>query len=286
MKNFKEAPLSEEEVKEINDKRARVDKLRENDRKKIDSVEVLALEEDEYREVLKEEGVNKVSRDKLGDLYSDKGLEKLEKKKQAIKYKKKAIEHEKASNIDPLTGAYNRRALLKNGIKELSGEKRKGNDAAMIMLDIDDFKAINDTYDHTVGDKILKRVADTIKDSLRASDYFYRYGGEEFVIFLNNTNTEGSKIVAEIIRKNVEKAVTMIKEEKDGKEVKTEVKATISLGCANTKDIEDYSKQQKDIDMEKILEKLIKKADEAMYRSKAHGKNQVTSWDEKTKDKE
>ena len=102
---------------------------------------------------------------------------------------------------DPLTETFNRKALEKN-LKNLK-------DKVIIFIDVDDFKKINDTYGHLVGDKILKELAKIIKGSLRSSDAVYRYGGDEFVIVLDKSSYEKAEKIAERIKKNVESKIAV-----------------------------------------------------------------------------
>ena len=134
----------------------------------------------------------------------------------------------------------------------------------MMMLDIDHFKRVNDTFGHDMGDVVLQRVADVLKKTHRDSDVIARYGGEEFIVFLSNTDVEGAKIAAERIRSAVEKAVIMAGD--------TQVPVTISLGITNT--------QNGDIAA------MTKQADIALYHSKENGRNQATVYTEEMQGEE
>ena len=153
---------------------------------------------------------------------------------------------------DLLTGLYRREILNDLIEKEFYRSKRYGYHFSILMIDIDDFKKVNDTYGHLVGDKVLKKVAETTKKTIRKSDVAIRYGGEEFLIILPHTDLEAAKIAAERIRKNIEKL------DVDG------VKVTVSVGIA------DNSLSPK-------LEDLIRKADQALYIAKRTGKNKVVA---------
>lgn len=101
------------------------------------------------------------------------------------------------SEKDPLTGLANRRGFEAQIDRELERMKRYGGGLAVIALDLDGFKGINDTYGHGAGDALLQRVAATIRDTLRASDFCARLGGDEFVVLLPETDSDGAVVVAE-----------------------------------------------------------------------------------------
>lgn len=124
------------------------------------------------------------------------------------------------------------------------------NETCLMMMDLDDFKMINDTFGHLVGDRVLVRTAQTIKSNLRDSDYCGRYGGEEFLVVLKNTNLENGLVVAERIRK----AIEYIKWEED-------FKTTLSIGILQCHEGE--------------VDDLLAEADILMYRAKRQGKNKV-----------
>ncbi|WP_457568709.1 diguanylate cyclase [Desulfurobacterium sp.] len=156
--------------------------------------------------------------------------------------------------IDALTNTNNRYVLEK--IEEML--EKMGEDAtfSVIMIDVDHFKKINDSYGHEAGDKVLKEVVDKIRSLIRSSDILIRYGGEEFIIYLPHTTASDALKLAERIRKNIE---DMVIEVPGGKKVKV----TVSLGVAQREPGES-------------LEEVIKKADEALYRAKESGRNRVS----------
>lgn len=158
------------------------------------------------------------------------------------------------AHTDTLTQTYNRTAFDDSLMREMRLADRKSNPLSVIFFDIDHFKEINDNYGHEGGDVVLASAASCIKDALRASDIVFRYGGEEFVILLNDTPLEGAKIIAERIRESLENHTVAY-----GMEL---VKITASLGISALRG-NDTS------------EMLIRRADEAMYRAKAKGRNQV-----------
>lgn len=127
----------------------------------------------------------------------------------------------------------------------------------VLMMDIDDFKSINDTYGHQTGDDVIISVANIIKSEIRSHDIASRFGGEEFLVMLRETNLEDAVLVAERILKNIENYKI-----RTGKEF---IGVTISIGAAEFDD-----------DIDKRPEDVIGRADEALYKSKKNGKNQIT----------
>ena len=167
------------------------------------------------------------------------------------------LEH---ATLDALTG-YNNRHQFEKRLKEMTAyAKRQNQPLCCIMSDIDFFKKVNDTYGHAVGDCVLKSVAKTIKKELRESDIASRYGGEEFVFLLPQTNLEEATIVANRLRESVEKKKINI-EEYNIKDVK-EISVTVSIGVSEFKNEKDF-------------EMLYKNADNALYEAKETGRNRV-----------
>ena len=162
------------------------------------------------------------------------------------------------TRLDPLTGALNRSAMDEDLTEEFARSKRYGRSFAIILADIDFFKNINDTYGHLTGDEVLKSFVKLLRKSLREVDLIYRYGGEEFVVMLPETEAEGAAIAAERVRKCVE-GHTLRHRTDDA----VKVKITISLGVT--------SFTEKDAD----FRDMIRRADEALYRAKNSGRNRV-----------
>lgn len=168
------------------------------------------------------------------------------------------LEH---ATLDALTG-YNNRHQFEKRLKETTASARRQNQPlCCIMSDIDFFKKVNDTYGHAVGDCVLKTVAKTIKKELREEDIASRYGGEEFIFLLPHTKLEEAEVVAERLRKQVEKKKINIEEFKI-KDVK-EISVTISIG------VSEFNKNDKN------CETLYKNADNALYQAKETGRNKV-----------
>jgi diguanylate cyclase (GGDEF)-like protein len=155
--------------------------------------------------------------------------------------------------IDSLTGVKNRSAFDDNFSRDIEFNRRKQSDLSLLVLDIDFFKNINDQYGHAVGDLVLKEIAATVEHTIRSSDALYRYGGEEFVVVLNDTNIAGALLLAKRIRRNVENLC--IKSLKD-------VRITLSVGVSSM--VEQDTPHS-----------LFERADAALYQAKENGRNQV-----------
>lgn len=172
---------------------------------------------------------------------------------------------ETLSMTDPLTKIFNRRAVETRMEENWKKSVINGSHLAILIVDIDNFKNINDTYGHPYGDIILERVTEIIKNTLRRSaDYVGRWGGEEFIIVLPNTNMIGAIQVGEEIRKNVSNSHKRYSDES----IKS--KTTISIGV--------YSSIPKNTIDNTTVYNFISNADEALYQAKNTGKNKVVSY--------
>lgn len=165
----------------------------------------------------------------------------------------------KLSIIDGLTGLYNHRYFQERLREEFERTRRYRHSLSLIMLDIDYFKKVNDTYGHLFGDFVLKELARIIKESLRKTDIAARYGGEEFALILPETEIQGASALGERLRSRVEKHSFQMKG--------ISLHITISLGAASIFPAES-SKTPRD---------LIETADKALYYSKTHGRNRLTA---------
>ncbi|WP_426545929.1 diguanylate cyclase [Dapis sp. BLCC M126] len=168
----------------------------------------------------------------------------------------KALQIQLMATTDDLTQVANRRYFFQQVEIEIKRARRSGREATVLLLDIDFFKTINDTYGHDVGDIVLKTVAHTCKNCLRITDILARIGGEEFAIFSPETNLEHGQVLAERIRQMIEMLEIELFDS-------TKVKVTISLGVAK------LSPLCMDIN------RALKKADSALYSAKKKGRNQV-----------
>ena len=167
----------------------------------------------------------------------------------------------KHATLDALTGFNNRRQLEERIKQEVSSAKRQKRNLCAIMTDVDFFKSANDTYGHAVGDLVLKTISRVIKMQLRDYDIAGRYGGEEFSIILPYTKLSEAQMVAERLRKAVEK--TKIDISKVNSDVtEKNIGVTISLGVAEYSPDDDENT-------------LLQKADKALYRAKENGRNRV-----------
>lgn len=165
--------------------------------------------------------------------------------------KKLERELEKLATIDKLTGIFNRSKLeeyLNNEIKE---SRRLGHSLSLMIFDIDHFKDVNDTYGHDVGDIVLRTLAGTVKDHIRETDIFARWGGEEFIVLMPGSDIRGAGVLAEKLRREIESRSS----EKAGQ-------ITVSVGVAQ-------------LTSEDTIKSFLKRADNALYRAKRKGRNRV-----------
>lgn len=163
----------------------------------------------------------------------------------------------KMAIIDPVTNIYNKRFFLERLKEEFGHTKRTGYGLSLLMIDIDHFKKINDTYGHLAGDMVLQQLASTLKSVVRGEDILARYGGEEFVVILRETKRPGAINLAERMRGEVEGAQFTFEEDR--------LSITISIGVASMEG--DYA----------TPDELIKAADDKLYQSKEGGRNRVTA---------
>ncbi|MDP1957614.1 MAG: GGDEF domain-containing protein, partial [Rhodocyclaceae bacterium] len=169
---------------------------------------------------------------------------------------KRLMEHLRENSLrDAMTGLYNRRFLEEYIGTLVSGTQRRKSSIAVLMLDLDFFKQVNDTHGHEVGDKVLKTLADVLLRNVRSSDIAVRYGGEEFLLALMDTGAEGAMKVAEKIRAEV--AATKVPV------AGGMLQKTISIGVAEFPGDSDTFWQ------------IVKFADVALYAAKAGGRNRV-----------
>jgi diguanylate cyclase (GGDEF)-like protein len=165
---------------------------------------------------------------------------------------------EETANRDELTGLYNRRKMDEILSREIAFSKRYGEPLSLMMMDIDYFKSVNDSYGHHAGDHYLVEFAKVLREEVRLVDYVGRWGGEEFIILLPKTNVEQAKGMAERLRYAVE-----VMQIESGRGL---ISRTVSIGIA--------SAQSGKMDVDEI----IRHADEAMYRAKQQSGNCVVVW--------
>jgi diguanylate cyclase (GGDEF)-like protein len=172
-----------------------------------------------------------------------------------------AFDHEQLQQLaalDPLTGVLNRRFGMVRLREEYSRSVRKDIPLGVLMLDIDHFKQINDTYGHVVGDRVLKNLALQIRQGMREGDILLRYGGEEFLVILPGAAKGDAYDIAEKIRHIVRESITTYGENR--------IKISVSVGC------DAYPESSINTELE-----LIENADEAMYRAKNSGRDRVVT---------
>ncbi len=160
----------------------------------------------------------------------------------------------KMAFTDTLTQTNNRTAFNDAIRREMTLAERQSNNLSLAFIDIDHFKIINDSYGHDCGDQALKSVANCIKESIRGCDVAYRYGGEEFVVLLSNTDIQGATLLAERIRSAIEQHTLAY-----GMEI---IKLTASIGVSS-------------LHGNDTTDSFIKRADDAMYQAKEKGRNQI-----------
>ena len=154
---------------------------------------------------------------------------------------------------DALTGLYNRRFLDEHQCNLVANAKNRGAPISVLMIDVDRFKAVNDTYGHAAGDEALRQISNTINKRIRSSDIAVRYGGEELLVLLLNANVKNAEVVANDIRKQISKI--------DFSEVASKV-ITVSIGVA---------------ELATTMSEAIGSADDALYKAKRSGRNKVVT---------
>jgi diguanylate cyclase (GGDEF)-like protein len=165
------------------------------------------------------------------------------------------------ATTDGLTGIHNRRTGIELGQKVLASAHRYNHPMAVILLDADNFKKVNDRFGHDAGDQVLVQLVKIMKSQLRKSDIMCRYGGEEFVILLPETSITKARVLATRVLEAVRNTSVKIKED-------MEIYFTVSMG------ISDNTRQTDDLSV------IINKADEAMYAAKSNGRDRLEIYSE------
>ena len=158
---------------------------------------------------------------------------------------------------DYLTKLYNRRYFTETSVLITDLAKRNNTDTSIMMIDIDKFKTINDTYGHSIGDESIISLSKTLQKETRTSDVLCRWGGEEFIVLLPCTNLSGASVLAEKIRQSVEKITLNFKND-------IKIQFTISIGIT-----------QIDKERNTNIDYAINKADKALYEAKKSGRNKI-----------
>ncbi|PIE05256.1 MAG: diguanylate cyclase, partial [Sorangium cellulosum] len=170
---------------------------------------------------------------------------------------------EELATRDGLTGLFNKRAMLEIAHDKLASAKRFSRNLSVMIVDIDHFKKVNDTYGHDHGDIVLKQLGVILRKAMRATDAVARFGGEEFVIMCEQTDRDGAMLLAERIREELQ-ATTF-------QSAKGEMNVTCSVGIATFPEAGHDWKS------------VFKAADEALYVSKRSGRNRSTPWSPRRK---
>lgn len=160
---------------------------------------------------------------------------------------------EMKTTLDPLTKVYNRYALQEH-LEVILSKSQLHSDIFVLMIDIDDFKKINDRFGHIAGDKVLIFIAKILKKTLREGDRVYRYGGEEFIILLNRTDIEGARLVAERLLMLCRNNKPLFQNQ--------QIAVTLSIGLTK-------------IHVNDTMDALIDRSDTALYRAKNNGKDSL-----------
>ncbi|RME89716.1 MAG: diguanylate cyclase, partial [Anaerolineae bacterium] len=161
--------------------------------------------------------------------------------------------------IDDLTGLYNRRRFFDLAYREFYRARRYGRPLSILMVDIDHFKLVNDRYGHSAGDRLLQNLAASMRRTLRNIDLIGRYGGEEFIVLLAETDVETARQIAERLRQQIAAMATFLE---DG----SEIRITVSIGVAGD-DVEEMN-----------LVEMVEYADRALYMAKHAGRNNVQTY--------
>lgn len=197
----------------------------------------------------------------------------LEEQKQEIAMQNEELAEANArleviSVTDQLTGAYNRRYIMRQIDQELAISTRYGLPLSIIMIDIDHFKRINDTYGHQVGDGVLREIVQVLSGSIRTSDALGRYGGEEFTVLAPHTGLQEALLLAERLRQKV-----------SGWPFNTArglIEMTISLGVATYDGKAELCDSKDKQSRMSLIDRLLARSDEEMYKAKAQGRNRVS----------
>ncbi len=161
---------------------------------------------------------------------------------------------------EPLTGLYNRRHFTDRLVVELGAAQRRGRTVALLLIDIDHFKKVNDAHGHVAGDEVLRMISQVMQGALRKEDVLARYGGEEFVVLARETSLAGGKALGERVRKAVERSHLAWQ----GRDLSL----TVSVGVAVNAGMGKFEPGTSD-------RQLVEAADRALYRAKQAGRNRV-----------
>lgn len=192
--------------------------------------------------------------DSLNDNFNNLAQELDKRTKRLIQSESKRKENEKLANTDQLTKVYNRRFLEDFSSRYMKIVKREHNTLSLLLLDIDNFKTVNDTYGHDVGDKVIKLLVKRLKTTVRDNDIIVRLGGDEFLVLLPSTPIDNARKVA---KKILDVINSLNKFESE------ELKFTVTIGSSEYKKTDVH------------INEIINRADNALYKAKKLGKNQL-----------
>jgi diguanylate cyclase len=187
----------------------------------------------------------------IEDLRSN--LKEMQTRVDRDRIKRKSLEQEIL--VDPLTGIANRRAIERHLKKAIRKCQQYRNLFSMIFIDIDDFKKVNDTYGHWVGDKCIKKIVSRIKPIIRENDFIARYGGDEFIVVLPGTDRRAAQIVANKLSNTISRTRFLYQS--------SEIKLSVSIGLTQMEETDHAP------------EIIFSRADAALYEAKSQGKNRV-----------
>lgn len=171
--------------------------------------------------------------------------------------------YEELSVVDELTGLHNRRFFFPEARAALARSMRHGQSFSLLLIDVDHFKEVNDGFGHAVGDRVLYEAAECMKEQVREGDILARFGGEEFVMALPNTGSEGAAVLAERVRNTI-KGFTW---EEGGRSLRI----TLSIGISCREPCTEGDSLQ-------LLDRLIQEADQALYMGKQNGRDQCRAF--------
>jgi len=194
--------------------------------------------------------------------WQEERMKQLERANRELAAQRDALEE--VATTDSMTGAYTSAAVFDVLETELGYGRRYGRPVSMLLIDIDHFKPLNDSYGHAFGDTILREFCDRCREAIRATDYLVRYGGDEFAVILPQTDATGARAVGDRILGSV-RAVPF------GQHPRS-VPVTISVGVATAMPQEGVRSKA-----------LLGRADQALYEVKQHGRDGLASWDDKSR---
>jgi diguanylate cyclase (GGDEF)-like protein len=189
--------------------------------------------------------------------WQEERMKQLERANKELADQREALEV--AATTDSITGAYTSRAIFDVLTTEIAYGRRYGRPVSVLLMDIDHFKFLNDSYGHAFGDTVLREFCDRCRAAIRDTDYLVRYGGDEFAVILPQTDATGARAVAERVIKSV-------RAKPFGQHPRT-VPVTVSLGYATAPPQDEITGNG-----------LLKRADQALYEVKGHGRDGMACW--------